>query len=75
MQIVSDWDNLHEMSNPVFWEKKKKKNIANLSSPELAQRGEIVKYAWCSTNIIYITFFLTLNKFIEIFFTTLFITA
>ena len=24
MQIVSSGDNLHEMSNPVFWEKKEK---------------------------------------------------
>ena len=38
MQIVSIGDNLHEMSNPVFWEKNKK-NIINLSSTtELAQR-------------------------------------
>ena len=36
MQIVSNGDNLHEMSNPVSW---KKKNIRkNLSSAELAQR-------------------------------------
>ena len=27
MQIVSNGDNLHEMSNLVFWEKKKKKGI------------------------------------------------
>ena len=38
MQIVSNGDNLHEMLNPVFWEKKKKKNIAYLLSAELAQR-------------------------------------
>ena len=24
MQIISNGDNLHEMSNPVFWENKKK---------------------------------------------------
>ena len=36
MQIVSG-DNLHEMSDPVFW-KKIRKNIINLSSAELAQR-------------------------------------
>ena len=35
MQIVSIGDNLHEMSNPVFWEKKK--SITNLSYAELAQ--------------------------------------
>ena len=34
MQIVSLGDNLHEMSEPVFW--KNKKNAINLSSPELA---------------------------------------
>ena len=28
MQIVSNGDNLHEMSNPVCWKKKKKKNIS-----------------------------------------------
>ena len=30
MQIVSIGDNLHEMSDPIFWENKK--NIINLSS-------------------------------------------
>ena len=35
MQIVSLGDNLHEMSNPNFWRKKKeKKNIINLSSAD-----------------------------------------
>ena len=40
MQIVSSGDNLHEMSNPVFWKKleKNKKKITNLPSAELAQR-------------------------------------
>ena len=28
MQIVSNGDNLHEMSKPVFWEKNQKKNIS-----------------------------------------------
>ena len=37
MQIVSSGDNLHEMSEPIFWEKKIRKNIINLSSAELAQ--------------------------------------
>ena len=32
MQIVSNGDNLHEMSNPVFWEKLN--NITNLLSAE-----------------------------------------
>ena len=27
-------DNLHEMSKPVFWEKKKKKKYLNMSSAE-----------------------------------------
>ena len=36
MQIVSLGDNLHEISNPVFWENKK--NNLNLSSAENAQR-------------------------------------
>ena len=38
MQIVSIGDNLHEMSDPVFWKnlekKKKKKKITNLLSAE-----------------------------------------
>ena len=41
MQIVSSGDNLHEMSNSVFWKKKNKKNITNLSfaefSPEIGK--------------------------------------
>ena len=36
MQIVSNGDNLHEMSNPVF--SGNKKNVSSLSSAELAQR-------------------------------------
>ena len=45
MQIVS-LDNLHEMLNPFFREKKKKKikeNIIHLSSAELALRMKKVK--------------------------------
>ena len=39
MHIVSLGDNLHEMSKPFFLKKKKrKKNVINLSSSELAQR-------------------------------------
>ena len=39
MHIVSLGDNLHEMSKPSFLKKKKKKkNVINLSSSELAQR-------------------------------------
>ena len=41
MQIVSSGDNLHEMSNPVFLEKKKKK-ITNMNSAEFAQRWAMV---------------------------------
>ena len=36
MQIVSNEDHLHEMSNPVFWKKNKKYYI--LFSAKLAQR-------------------------------------
>ena len=43
MQIVSIGDNLHEMSNPVFLEKKNKTNITDLSSAELAKRLVKVK--------------------------------
>ena len=47
MQIVSNGDNLHEMSDPVFWGKKE--NILNFWSAGLARR--VVKtivsgYAW-----------------------------
>ena len=31
-------DNLHEMSEAVFWKKKNKKNIISLLSAEIAQR-------------------------------------
>ena len=41
MQIVSIGDNLHEVSNPVFWENKK--NTINLSSAELAYSAVKVK--------------------------------
>ena len=41
MQIVSNGDNLHEMSDPVFW-----KNIINLLSAEFAQRVVMVKEVW-----------------------------
>ena len=36
MQIVSNGDNLHEMSNLAFWENEK--NITNLLSAEWAKR-------------------------------------
>ena len=42
MQIVSNGDNLHEMSNPVLWGKNKN-NVINFSSAELAQRVIRVK--------------------------------
>ena len=42
MQIVSLGDNLHEMSEPAFWEKNKK-NIINLLSAELTQSVVKVK--------------------------------
>ena len=41
MQIVSNGDNLLEISNPVFWEKSEK--LTNMSSAELAQRVIKVK--------------------------------
>ena len=37
MQIV---DNLHEMSNPVFWEKNKKKYFKTLSAENFTQSAE-----------------------------------
>ena len=45
MQIVSNGDNLHEMSNPVFWEKKNIKNITKMLSAGLTQRVVMVKYS------------------------------
>ena len=36
MQIAPIGDSLHEMSDPVFWGKKRK-NIANILSAEFAQ--------------------------------------
>ena len=38
MQIVSNGDNLHILSSPVFWENKVKNNTNLSSSAELAQR-------------------------------------
>ena len=35
MQIVSNGDNLHEMSNPVFWEKKN--NVSTSSAENFTQ--------------------------------------
>ena len=43
MQIVSNRDNLHEMSNPYFLGKIRKKISSSLSSAELAQRVVKVK--------------------------------
>ena len=38
MQIVSDGDNVHEISNPCFWGKDEK-SITNLSSAEFSQES------------------------------------
>ena len=35
MQIVSHVDNLHEMPNPIFWEKKKKKKKIQMLSAKI----------------------------------------
>ena len=40
---LSPQENLHEMSDPIFWGKKNKKNIISLSSAEFAQRVVKVK--------------------------------
>ena len=54
MQIVSNGDNLHEMSNPVFfffffffW---KTRNIINLSCAEFAQRVVNINMIWLPRN-------------------------
>ena len=36
LKILPLLDNLHDMSNPIFWENYKKKNINNLSSVDFA---------------------------------------
>ena len=48
MQIVSSGDNLHEMADPVFWEKTNKKTIMNLSSAEFAQSGKAQGYSYAN---------------------------
>ena len=49
MQIVSNGDNLHEMSNPIFlFSGKNQKSIINLSSAELAERVIKVKFSTLS---------------------------
>ena len=45
MQIVTNGDNLHELSNPVS--EKNKKNLLNLWSTEFAQRVVNVKLSSC----------------------------
>ena len=45
MQIVSNGDSMHEMSNPVFWKKKIRKNIINVSTAEIAQSGKPMFWA------------------------------
>ena len=56
MQIVSNGDNLHEMSNPVFYKKKSKKNVINLLSAEIfTKRVEKVKQtlkAWSNCSAV-----------------------
>ena len=78
MQIVSAvGNNLHEMSNPVFWENKK--IIINLSSAELAQRVIRIKggiqtvkpciqkgFFWLYANITTQTFACSLIRFFDI---------
>ena len=56
MQIVSNGDNLHEISNTVF--SGKKKNITNVSVAELAQSVVMVNtyaytwYTYCPTHLL-----------------------
>ena len=60
MQIVSNGDNLHEMSNPIFlFSGKNQKSIINLSSAELAERVIKVKFStlWCRCVSFYFHFF------------------
>ena len=40
MQIVSTADNLHEMSNPVFWKNIKENNISMSSAENFTQSAK-----------------------------------
>ena len=40
MQIVSTGDNLHEISNPVFWEKKRENFFGMLSAANFTQSAK-----------------------------------
>ena len=58
MQIVSEGDNLHEVSMPIFWEKWKKKKISEYNqlkffSPKngLLHSMQIVKWAYKATSL------------------------
>ena len=61
MQIVSNGDNLHEMSNPVFWENKK--NITNMSSVELAQRVVKVDKLVCLQTQLFYHFLFSFQRY------------
>ena len=57
MQIVSNGNNLHEMSNPVFLGKNKK-NIINLPSAEFAHRVINVKVTVDILDLIFCHFYM-----------------
>ena len=40
MQIVSSGDNLHEMSNSIFWEKKEENHFKMSSAENFTQHAE-----------------------------------
>ena len=42
MQIVSLGDNLHEMTNPIFWEKNKKKKIIMSSTEIITKHAKLL---------------------------------
>ena len=64
MQIVSNGDNLHEMSNPVFREIKKK--IINLSSAELVKGVVKVMLITTTADNVLISFYFSEKLILDI---------
>ena len=52
MQILSIGDNLHEMSNPVFWEKIRKKKIEMSSAENITQSAK--RYTLYIFRVVYV---------------------
>ena len=50
MQIVSNGDNLHEMSNPIFWKKQKYFDV--LSAENFTQSARLNRQSHFTTSIV-----------------------